>query len=198
MFIVKSCHFLITCVLFYLMFLLFRYGKLTGIKDAGFRYNAFVTILFGTPVGFFNRTYNSFLFGYSRIRTLAFAEFLSQFFSLGIVYFSVSIGWNQWKAPWLFLALAVIYALIDAAFAYFGNQYYFHLNPPRKTLLIYRNNRDRRRFGSIVACLAFFLFTLSKMYCNPTSRERRKESKKLEKSCQEMYNITLGRLHFAE
>ena len=146
-FIVKSVHFIVTVILFYLVFLLFRYGTITGIQDVGFRYNYIVTLGFVILVGFFNRTYNSYLFGYSRIRTLAFAQFLSQFFSLVIVFLAVSIGWNKWQAPWLFLILLVIYVALDAEFSYFGNWYYFHINPPRKTLLIYRNNRDRRRFG---------------------------------------------------
>ena len=148
-FIVKTGHFIVTLILFYLMFLLFRYGRLTEIVDVGFRYNYLVTAGFGVLVAFFNRTYNSYLFGYCRIRTLTFAQFLSQFFSLIIVFFAVSFAWNQWKAPWLFLLLMVLYGVLDAGFSFFGNWYYFKLNPPRKTLLLYRNNRDRRRFGSI-------------------------------------------------
>ncbi len=148
-FIAKSIHFIITLGLFYLTFLLFRYGMIAGIQDVGFRYNYIVTGGFGILVLFFNRTYNSYLFGYCRIRTLAFAQFLSQFFSLVIVFFGVCIGWNQWRAPWLFFALLVVCGILDTGFSFFGNWYYFHLNPPRKTLLLYRNNRDRRRFGAI-------------------------------------------------
>ncbi len=148
-FMVKTIHYMLSLILFYLMFLLFRYGKLTGIQDVGFRYNHIVTIAFGILVAFFNRTYNSYLFGYSRIRTLAFAQSLSHFFSLVIIYFGISIGWNQWKAPWLFITLLIVLVLLDTGFSFFGNWYYFHLNPPRRTLLLYRNNRDRRRFGSI-------------------------------------------------
>jgi len=148
-FIVKSIHFSLALILFFFTFLLFRYETISGIQDVGFRYNYIVTAGFGVLVAFFNRTYNSYLFGYCRIRTLAFAQFLSQFFSLVIVFLAVSIGWNQWKAPWLFIILLFIFALLDAGFSFFGNWYYFKLNPPRKTLLIYRNNRDRRRFGSI-------------------------------------------------
>lgn len=148
-FIVKMIHFLIALGLFYIAFLLFRYGRLLRIRDTEFRYNYIVTGGFGILVLFFNHTYNSYLFGYCRIRTLAFAQILSQFFSIGIVYFGVCLGWNQWKAPWIFIGLIAVYALFDVFFAFFGNGYYFHLNPPRTTLLIYRNNRDRRRFGSI-------------------------------------------------
>ena len=131
------------------MFLFFRDGALFGIQDKGFRYNFIVAVSFAFLVAFFNRTYNAYRFGYSRIRTLALAQFLSQFFSLGIIYFGVSIAWNQWKAPWLWLGLLLLYAALDALFAFFGNWYYFHLNPPRRTLLLYRNNRDLRRFGSM-------------------------------------------------
>ena len=149
LFIVKTIHFVITLILFFAMFLLFRYKTISGIQDVGFRYNYIVTAGFGILFAFFNRTYNSYLFGYCRIRTLAFAQVLSQLFSLTIVYFGVSIAWNQWKAPLPQLMLLGIFICLDIAFSYFGNWYYFHLNPPRKTLLIYRNNRDRRRFGSI-------------------------------------------------
>ncbi len=148
-FIVKTIHFVITLALFFIMFLLFRYRTISGIEDVGFRYNYIVTAGFGVLVAFFNRTYNSYLFGYCRIRTLAFAQVLSQLFSLTLVYFGVGIAWNQWRAPWPHLLLLAIYIALDMAFSYFGNWYYFHLNPPRKTLLIYRNNRDRRRFGTI-------------------------------------------------
>jgi len=148
-FIVKMIHFFITVGLFYLTFLLFRYGSLSGMQELGFRYNYIVAVGFAALVAFFNRTYNSYLFGYSRIRTLAFAQILSQLFALTLIYFSVSIGWSQWKTPWLFLILLLVYILLDCAFSYFGNGYYFHLNPPRQTLLIYRNERDRRRFGSV-------------------------------------------------
>ncbi len=148
-FTVKTIHYLITLGLFFTTFIYFRYGKFSGIEDVGFRYNWLAAIGFGALIAFFNRTYNSYLFGYCRIRALAFAQFLSQFFSLIIMYFAVSLGWNQWKSPWPFLVLLAIYVILDIAFSFFGNWYYFHLNPPRRTLLIYRNNRDRRRFGSI-------------------------------------------------
>jgi len=91
-FIVKSIHFSLALILFFFTFLLFRYETISGIQDVGFRYNYIVTAGFGVLVAFFNRTYNSYLFGYCRIRTLAFAQFLSQFFSLVIVFLSALDG----------------------------------------------------------------------------------------------------------
>lgn len=46
--------------------------------------------------------------------------------------------------------LLIVQFLLDVAWSLFGNWFYYHLIPPRKTLLIYRNALDRKRFGSIV------------------------------------------------
>ncbi len=148
-FIVKSIHYLITLGLFFYVWILFITNNTPTGGDFAGRYNYIVTAGFGILVAFFNRTYNSYLFGYCRIRTLAFAQFLSQLFSSGIIYFAISLGWNHFYSPLPFLMLLFAYILLDATFSFFGNWYYFHLNPSRKTLLLYRNKRDRRRFGSI-------------------------------------------------
>lgn len=149
MFVVKTIHFLLSIALFYGTWLLFRYKEIPNIKETGFRYNYFVTIAFGLLVLFFNNTYNSYLFGYARIRTLALAQSLSHFFSTAIVFIGVCIAWNKMRNPLLFIALVAVFIILDCAFSYLGNAFYFKLNPPKKTLLLYRNKRDRRRFGSI-------------------------------------------------
>ena len=146
---IKLVHFCASLLLFYVFWMFFRYGKLTGIADAGFRYNIFVTAGYGVCLFFFVRTYNAYLLGYSRIRTLAFAEFLAQLFSVVIMYFIVSLAWNHWDSPLHFFALLAVDAILDLVWAYNANGYYFRLHPKKKTILIYRNRQDKRRFGSI-------------------------------------------------
>ncbi len=149
MFVFKTIHFALTLGLFYLIWIYFRYNEFPQVTDVGFRYNYIILLAFAILVGFFNRTYNSYLFGYMRIRTLSFAQFLAQFFSVGIIYIGVSLGWNRFSDPSLFFILLLVYALLDALGSFLGNYFYFRFNPPRKTLLIYRDKRDRRRFGNI-------------------------------------------------
>ena len=149
MFCVKMFHFVISLLLFYLFWLLFRYNEFPQVKDVGFRYNYIVLAGFAVLLLFFNRTYNSFLFGYTRIGILAFSQFLSQLFSVIIIYFLVSIAWASLKSPLLFIALLGVFLLLNIGASVFGNWLYFRLNPPRKTLLIYRSQRDRRHFGTI-------------------------------------------------
>ena len=145
----KLLHFGVTVLSFYLCWLLFRYHALFGMSKFAFRYNYYVAAGYAVCVFFFNRTYNAYLLGYTRIRTMAFAQFLSQFFSAGIMWLVVCLAWDHWQAPWIFFALLVVQLFWDAAWSYSANGYYFKLYPPKKTILIYRNAMDKKRFGSI-------------------------------------------------
>ena len=162
MFLVKAGHFICTVLLFYGAWLLFRYNEFPQTQEVGFRYNYYVALGFAIVLGFFNRTYNAYLYGYCRVRTLFFTQFLSQFFAVGISYIAVCVAWNKFKTLEIFLLLLAIYFLLDAACAYFGNHLYFKLNPPRKTILIYRNARDRRRFGAIAGKPMEHLYSIVK------------------------------------
>lgn len=142
-------HIVLTIAIFYVSWLSFRYGDVFPVKDIGFRYNYFIAIGFGVLLSFFNRTYNSHLLGYSRIRELTLAEFLSQSFSTIIIYIVVSLGWNKWNNPNAFLLMLVVLGVLDMIWAYSATWFYFKLYSPKKTILIYRSRLDKRRFGTI-------------------------------------------------
>ncbi len=145
----KLLHFALSVILFFIFFLLFRYGHLKDIDKTGFRYNLFTTIGYAILLLFFTRTYNAYLLGYKRIRSLTFGQFLSQCLGVIVVYFIVSISWNNFRRPWIFLPMLFLQLLTDAGWSYFANGYFFKLNPRRNTLLVYRNDLDKKRFGAI-------------------------------------------------
>ncbi len=146
---IKLGHFLVTLAFFYAFWLLFRYGKLMPLRNAGYRYNYLILLGYAIVLFFFNRTYNSYLLGYTRIRTLAFSESLSQFFTIVLVYVTVSIGWNRFRNPLCFLPMLLLQTGWNCLWAYMATGYYFRLYDLRKTILIYRNELDKKRFGSI-------------------------------------------------
>ena len=146
---IKLVHFLVSIALFNIFWMLFRYGQVFPIKVRGFRYNYFIVLAYAAFLLFFNRTYNSFLIGYSRIRTMAFSQMLAQFFSVIIIYLLVSIGWFHWNNPAWFLLMLVCDGVLDVLWSFFATGYYFKLYDPKRTLLIYRNKLDKKRFGSI-------------------------------------------------
>lgn len=147
--LIKLTHFLLSVTLFFGAWIFFRYKGNFPISDVGFRYSFFITLAYAVLLFLFNKTYNAYLIGYWRVRSLVFAQFLSQLFSITAIYFIVSIAWNHFDNPIAFLLLLMAQFLLDAAWSIFGNWFYYHLIPPRRTILIYRNPLDRKRFGSL-------------------------------------------------
>ena len=145
----KSLHFLLSVSLFFLFWLLFRYQGLPAGIETGFRYNVYTALGYAVALFFFNRTYNSYLLGYSRIRALIFAQFLSQAFALAVIYLAVSLGWDHFHNPLIFLPMLAAQFGLDTLWSYFVSWYYYKQNARKKTILIYRNETDKRRFGSI-------------------------------------------------
>ncbi len=146
---VKMYRFVFDIFLFYLAWIYFRYGSFFDLPARGFRYNYFVTIGYAVILYWFKKTYNADLLGYSRIRSLTIAQFLSQLFSCAIVYFGVSIGWQRFRNPLVLVVLVIVQLAIDILWCYYASEYYFRIYPKRKTLLIYRNDIDRKRFGAV-------------------------------------------------
>ena len=146
---VKIFHLVVVITLFYMFWLLFRYQTLKPGFGRGFRYNYYVLIGYSVLLLFFARTYNAFLYGYNRIRELVFANFISQLFSVGVIWVVVCIAWDHFTNPMYLLLLLILQLFVDGILAYFGNWLFFQYNPPRKTILIYRNELDKKRLGSI-------------------------------------------------
>ena len=145
---IKLIHYFGSIALFYWFWIMFRYRTYTNI-GYGFRYNYYVTIGYAVVLLMLNRTYNAYLLGYTRIRSLAFSQFLSQLFSVAIMWVLVVVAWRTYKSPVIFLGLLAIQGILDIIWSYSATWLYFRLYKPRRTILIYRNPLDKHRFGSI-------------------------------------------------
>ena len=148
-FCAKIVHILLSVVVFYICWLLFRYGSLTPKKGPDFRYNYFIAGGYSIVLYLFTRTYNAYLLGFSRIRGLALAQFISQIFSIIIIYAVTAIAWWTFNNPIWFVPMLFIQGVIDCIWSYSVSMYFFRVNPPKRALLIYRNETDKRRFGSV-------------------------------------------------
>ena len=146
---IKVIHLILNVLVFYLSFLLFRYGSITKMSVTGFRYNYFVTLLYSVMMVFFIKTYNAYLLGYSQIRLLVFGQFISQIISIILVYMIVSLAWNHFENPLVFLPMLGLQLIIDLVWSYFGNILFYKISGKHKALLIYRNSVDKYRLGNI-------------------------------------------------
>lgn len=163
--LLKILHFGLTVILFYIFWLLFRYHTLAPGRRTGFRYNYYILAGYAVAVLFFGRTYNSYLFGYSRIRSLVFAQFLSQLFSVILIWLVTALGWNQWRNPAVFLIMLALQLFVDAVGSWLGNRCYYRLNPPKRTILIFRSELDKKRFGIIQGKPAEHLYRVDRELC---------------------------------
>lgn len=145
----KYAHFILAIILFYFAWLMFRYGKLSGLDKYGFRYNYFMAVMFAMLFLFFARTYNAYMVGAFRIRRLVFNQVLSQFFALGIIYFGTAIAWNMWYHPLWMIVLFFVFLIFDCGWSFLANNAYFRDRPPEKVAIIYREKKDIERFAEI-------------------------------------------------
>ena len=148
LFSLKFIHYVVSIALFFVFWLLFRYGEIT-FTDYGYRYNYYVVVAYAVILILFNRVYNAYLLGYARIRMLVFGQFLAQLFTVAIIWGGTTIAWKQFHSPLMLLLMLGIQLLIDVAWSYISTYSFFRNNPAKRTVLIYRNNLDKLRFGNI-------------------------------------------------
>ena len=147
-FTLKLIHYVASIALFFFFWLLFRYSTIRFV-GYGFRYNYYVAVGYAVILVLFNRTYNAYLIGYSRIRMMVFGQFLSQLFTVAIIYIGASIAWKRFLSPLMLLLLLVIQLMLDITWSYVSTFVFFRNYSAKKTVFIYRNNLDKHRFGSI-------------------------------------------------
>lgn len=153
---------MITVALFSIAWFEFRYHGNIFYAERGFRYNYYVIIFYAIAVFWFHRTYNSYLLGYNKLRTLVFAQFISQLFAGFGTYLAVSIAWGRFDSPKEFFILLIPQLLLDIIWTYFATSLFFKLNKPLNTILIYRNTLDKKRFGLVEGKPVQRLYHISK------------------------------------
>ena len=147
--LIKYLHCLITIIIFFVFWLQFRYPNGNWHVTRAFRYDIFVFLGYGVLLVWFNKTFNSYTLGYFRIRALAFSQFLSDFFSVTIIYLAVSVAWFKIHSPWPFIPMLVIQAIWNMVWSYAGTYFYYRVASRYHTVVIYRSRRDLARFGDI-------------------------------------------------
>ena len=147
--LIKYLHLILSVLLFFGFWLLFRYQKAALILNRGFRYNYFVALAYGALLMWFNGVFNSYTLGYFRIRSLAFSQFLADFFSLIITYFAVSLAWFSLWNPLPLLPLLVPQIILNCVWSYFATKYYYRIVRQYRTAVIYRNKNDLRRISEL-------------------------------------------------
>ena len=160
--IIKYLHWLVTVATFFVFWLRFRYPNGNWHVTRAFRYDIFIFLGYTALLSWFNKTFNSYMLGYFRIRSLAFSQSLSDAFSVVIIYIAVSIAWLKVHSPWPFVPMLVIQAIWNMAWSYFGTYFYYRVADRYHTVVIYRSSKDLVRFGDISGKPIERLFNIEK------------------------------------
>ena len=145
----KYLHWLVTVSLFTVFWLRFHYPSGDWHVTRAFRYDIFVPLGYSVLLMWFNKTFNSYTLGYFRIRSLAFSQSLSDFFSLIIIYFLVSFGWLQFRNPLMYLPMLALQIVWNAVWSYSSTYLYYKIVRRYHTVVVYRSRNDLIRFGDI-------------------------------------------------
>ena len=157
--LLKIIHIGTTTLLFYLFWMLFRSKYSAGVNH---RYDYLVTFGYIAVLYFLNRTYNAYLLGFTRVRTLAFSQIIAQTFSILLIYLAISIGWAKFKSPQYFFPMLELQGIFDCVWSFLANKLYYKLNPPKRTIFIYKSEIDKVRFGSIEGKSVGFIYKIAK------------------------------------
>lgn len=144
----KLVHYLLCILLFYVSWILFRYGEF-ALEGVGYRYNYYVLVGYAALLLFFNRTYNTYFIGYVRARSLIFSQFLSEFFAIALVYVGVTVAWRKIYSPLVLIAMLGVQIVVNIAWSNLVTRIFVRRSKPLKTILVYRNKLDKQRFASI-------------------------------------------------
>ena len=160
--LIKYVHWLVTVAVFFIFWLRFRYPAGNWHVTRAFRYDVFIILGYSALLTWFNKTFNSYMLGYFRIRSLAFSQFLSDAFSVVIIYIVVSVAWLKVHSPWPFVPMLVIQAIWNSAWSYFATYFYYRVASRYHTVVVYRNRSDLARFGDISGKPIERLFNIEK------------------------------------
>ncbi len=147
--LIKYLHWAVTVLLFAGFWFWFRYPDNAFRINRAFRYNIYVIAFYGVMLAWFGKTFNAYTLGYFRVRHIAFSQFLADFFSIGMLYFAVSIGWMKFRNPACFLLMLLIQAVWNAGWSNYANSYYYRIVQKYRTAVIYRNETDLKRLRDI-------------------------------------------------
>lgn len=142
----KILHFVLVILFFAIAWRKYRF--LYDI-DIAARYDLFVYAMYGVLYYFFCRTYNAYLVEYSTAGDVVFSLFLSQGISVTGVYVLTLIAWNKFHAPWPFLVLLCVQMILNILWAKLAIRYYYCINQPLPTIMIYRNETDLGRLSEV-------------------------------------------------
>ncbi|MBR6767459.1 MAG: exopolysaccharide biosynthesis polyprenyl glycosylphosphotransferase [Clostridia bacterium] len=105
--------------------------------------------IFGASYVMLSKIYNAYSVGMFRVGHLVYSMVLAQFLGIGLAYAAVTVRLMRFINPAHLVVLMSIYAVTDVLYAFLLDRLYFRLNKPRKSVVVYRNEKDLKKLSEI-------------------------------------------------
>ena len=143
----KGLNVLITTVLFSLCWSSHYAPELGRLQFA--EYIAVVTLLYVVVVIMLDRIYNALMVGSYRISQMIYSQGLTALLSAVIAYLVVVLINLRLVSPLPLIITVMLQVVWSTVWCIVANRLYFVLNDPKKTVIIYCNDNELRKFNEI-------------------------------------------------
>ena len=130
------------------------------------RMSVILCLLYGVMFVMLGRTYDAFQTGIMQVSEVLYSLTLTSVLAGIMEYFAVTIKRAHFLNPLAMLGLMAIQFLWNFAWSVWANHVYFKLHPPKRTIVIYRDERDLLKLREIKNLSA--KFEIIKYIKNPT------------------------------
>lgn len=105
--------------------------------------------IFGASYCLLSRVYNAYSVGMYRVGHLIYSMALAQFLSMCMTFAVISIRLWRLVNPWLFIKMLGIFIVLDVVFVFLTDMLYFKMIKPKRTVVVYRNEKDLKKLDEI-------------------------------------------------
>ncbi len=143
----KFLHYVLTVALFIICWM--NFYELPHRTQTIRRYDILICLAYMIISFLMLRIYGGYIAGYNRISDLLYAQGLAEFIALVIIYVLHFLAWFRLPSPIPLLVLFGAQFVINIAWSWAATRIYFKLHAPRKTVLVYGTESDRRRLTEV-------------------------------------------------
>lgn len=164
--LLKVAHFVVTCGLYFLAWIYFYTYNGVGFDH---RYSYYLLFIYAVILLFFNRVYNAYEVEYERISSMVYSQTLGEIITAVAVYGAVSIAWHHLYNLKAFAILLLVQFIFNCGWSKLAHDWFYKNTPKYKTVLIYRNEADRRKIKEVEDF--YRRFKIINKLCNPQNIE---------------------------
>lgn len=145
--LLKIAHIGITWAMFYVCWIIFYKKDGTALHA---RFDFLMSVLYVVMIFILGRVYHMYEIGFSKVSELIYAQSLATTISLCVIVVAHIFAFLWFPNPILpLVVLYIIQLCFNALWCYLANKLYFETYPPKKTIVLYRNDEDLSRLDEV-------------------------------------------------